>query len=109
MTKKRTKEMELAIKYLHEVKKSSVKEIALELGVSEAIVDGVVNQTVEEKPRKVSKSQSLMQRETAGKKINNVSIMTQAASQLNDELKKKTTLGESRMSRGAIFRPNDNK
>lgn len=105
--KLKTKEMELAIKYLHEVKRSTTKEIALELGVAEAIVDGVINQTPEEKPKRVSKSQDLMQRQTAAKKINNVSIMTQAASQLNDEMVKKLNSdGQSRMSKGAIFRPN---
>lgn len=105
--KQRTKEIELAIKYLNEVKKLNTKEISLELGVSEAIVDGVINEQPEERPKRISKSQDLMQRQTAAKKINNVSIMTQAASQLNDEVVKNLQSdGQSRISKGAIFRPN---
>jgi hypothetical protein len=105
--KKKTKEIEYAIKYLYETTKMSVSNIALELGVAEAIVDGIINQPKEEKPRKVSKSQSLMGRHTAAKKNNNVSVMTEAASQLNDELVRNFGATKSRTSTNAIFRPND--
>ena len=47
-----------------------------------------------------------MSRHTASKNINNVSIMTEAASQLNDELVKNTNSTHSRTSQNAIFRPN---
>lgn len=105
-TKKKTKEIEYAVKYLSETKRMSTTEISLELGVAEAIVDGIINQPKEEKPRKVSKSQNLMTRHTASKNINNVSIMTEAASQLNDELIKNVNTTHSRTSNNAIFRPN---
>ena len=104
--KKKTKEVEYAVKYLYETQRMSITEISLELGVAEAIVDGIINQPKEEKPRKVSKSQNLMSRHTASKNINNVSIMTEAASQLNDELVKNTNSTHSRTSQNAIFRPN---
>jgi hypothetical protein len=105
--KNKTKEIEYAIKYLYETMKAKPKDIALELGVAEAIVDGIINQPKEEKPRKVSKSQSLMGRHTAAKKNNNVSVMTEAASQLNDELVRNFEATKSRTSKNAIFRPND--
>jgi hypothetical protein len=104
--KKKTKELEYAIKYLYETMKVKSADIALELGVAEAIVDGILNQPPEEKPRKLSKSQSLMGRHTAAKKTNNVSIMTEAASQLNDEIVRNFGATKSRTSTNAIFRPN---
>lgn len=104
--KTRTKEVEYAIKYLYETMKMSIPNIALELGIAEAIVDSVVNQPKEEKPRKISKSQNMMVRHTANKKTNNVSIMTEASSQLNDELVKNFGNTTSRTSKNAIFRPN---
>lgn len=104
--KKNTKEIRYAVKYLYEINKMTISDIALELGVSEAIVDSVVNQQPEPKPRQVSKSQDMMVRHTASKKNNNVSIMTEGASQLNDELVKKFGSTSSRTSKNAIFRPN---
>lgn len=105
-SKKRTKETEYAVKYLNEIKKLSTKDISLELGIAEAVVDGIIDQPKEDKPRKVSKSQSLMGRHTASKKTNNVSIMTESASQLNDELVRNFGPTKSRTSTNAIFRPN---
>ncbi len=58
--KQRTKEIELAIKYLNEVKKLNSKEISLELGVSEAIVDGVINEQPEESKDKPLLRRSIM-------------------------------------------------
>lgn len=104
--KHKTKEVEYAVKYLYETMKMQPKDISLELGVAEAVVDGIINQPKEAKPRKVSKSQNLMGRHTASKKTNNVSIMTEAASQLNDELVSKFGPTQSRTSTNAIFRPN---
>jgi phenolic acid decarboxylase len=104
--KKKTKETEYAVKYLHDTIKMSATDIALELGLEKAVVDGIINTPKEEKPRKVSKSQNLMVRHTASKKTNNVSVMTESASQLNDELSKKFPNTKSRTSRGSIFKPN---
>lgn len=104
--KTRTKETEYAVKYLHDTLKLKSKDIALELGIAEAIVDGILDEPKQEKPRKISKSQSLMTRHTAAKKTNNVSIMTEGASQLNDELVKNFRSAASRTSKNAIFRPN---
>lgn len=104
--KKKTKEIEYAIKYLYETKKLTPTQIALELGVAEAIVDSTINEQPESKPRKESKSQNLMVRQTAGKKTNNVSVMTEAASKLNDEMVKGFGNTQSRTSKNSIFRPN---
>lgn len=104
--KKKTIETEYAVKYLHETKKLSSTQIALELGIAEAVVDGIINKQPETKPRQASKSQNLMIRQTASKGINNVSVMTEAASQLNDENVKGFNATESRTSKNAIFRPN---
>lgn len=109
MTKKpknKTKEVEYAVKYLYETTKMSISNIALELGVAEAIVDGIINATPEPTPLKKSKSQDLMIRHTSVKKTNNVSIMTEGASQVNDELVGKFEATKSRTSTNAIFRPN---
>lgn len=103
---KKTKQTEYAVKYLHDTLKKSQKEIALELGIAEAIVEGILNQQPEEKPRKQSKSQSMMIRHTSVKKTNNVSIMTEGASQLHDEYRKKLNSVGSRKAQNAIFRPN---
>jgi hypothetical protein len=103
----KNKTTEYAVKYLSDVEKKDVKTISLQLGVSEAIVEGILNEKPEPKPKKISKSQNLMIRHTSNKKTNNVSVMTEAASQLNDELKKKLPSTISRTSKDSIFRPND--
>jgi hypothetical protein len=104
--KKKTKEIEYAVRYLHDVMKMTSKQIALELGVASAIVDGIIDQQPESKPVKNSKSQDLMIRQTSVKKINNVSVMTEAASQMNDDLKKKNTTKASKHFDRSIYRPN---
>jgi hypothetical protein len=104
--KKKTKEIEYAVRYLHDTLKMASIDISLELGIEQAIVDGIINQTPEPTQQKISKTQNLMIRHSAGKKINNVSIMTEAASQLSDELKKNTPSTSSRTSKNAIYRPN---
>lgn len=102
---KKNKQTEYAVKYLHGLNKTQT-EISLELGVAEAIVEGIINQQPETKPRKQSKVQNMMIRHTAVKKTNNVSIMTEAASQVNDEFKKKLNSSGSRKTQNAIFKPN---
>lgn len=104
--KTRTKEIDYAIKYLYEVKNLSSTKIALELGIEEAIVDGIINQQPQPKENKPSKRQNLMINETVGKKVKNVSIMTEAASQQHDEFAKKIPSINSRMSAKSIHRPN---
>jgi hypothetical protein len=105
-TKKKTKEIEYAVKYLYETTKMSISNIALELGVAEAIVDGIINATPEPTPLKKSRSQDLMIRHTSVKKTNNVSIMTEGASQVNDEFKKNSTTRPSKRFNNSIYRPN---
>lgn len=105
-SKNKTKEIEYAVKYLYETKHLQPKNIALELGISEAIVEGIINTQEETKPQKISKTQNLMIRHTSNKKNNNVSIMTEAASQLNDELKKQNNTSPAQRFKNSIFRPN---
>lgn len=105
--KKRNKEIDYAVKYLYEIKKMNPIDIATELGLEEAVVDGIINQPKEGKKLRPSKSQSLMINKTAVKKINSVSVMTEAASQNNDEFMKKMGATNSRTSVGSIHRPND--
>lgn len=104
--KKKTKEIEYAAKYLYDTMKMEIKQIALELGVAEAIVEGIINQQPEPKPTQKSKSQDLMIRHTSVKKTNNVSIMTEAASQVNDEFKKSNNTKPSKRFTDSIFKPN---
>lgn len=78
-----------AIQFLHEIKKLSEEQIAEEVGLSVDSVASFVKTLNVEKPKntekKKSKSKELMIRHTNAKKINNVTIMTEAASQYNDE------------------------
>ena len=104
--KRKTKEIEYSVKYLHETMKMGAKEISLELGIAEAIVNGIIDQQPEPKPTTRSKSQDLMIRHTSAKKTNNVSIMTEAASQVNDEFKKNSDTRASQRFNTSIFRPN---
>lgn len=104
--KKRSKELEYAVKYLKEAKGWDVTKIATELGVASAIVDAIYNEIEEPEPRTPSKAQNMMIRHSSAKKINNVSIMTEAASQYNDEMRSKTVNNSNRHSNNSIFRPN---
>lgn len=90
--KTNTKEKEYAAQYLSQNLKMPNEEIAKELGVTVAQVDTMLNsseQPVNKETKKTSsRSHNLMIRHTSAKKNNNVSIMTEAASQYNDEVKK---------------------
>lgn len=99
------KQLEYAVEHLKN-KNLTVTEISLELGVAEAVVQGILDVPKEPKPRKKSKSQDLMIRHTTNKKTNNVSIMTESASQLNDEIKKNFGNTTSRTAKDSIFKPN---
>jgi hypothetical protein len=104
--KKRTKEIEYAVKYLHETKQATPTQISLELGVEQAIIEAIIAEPPSAKEVKLSKKQNLMINQTAGKKVNNVSIMTEAASQRHDEFTKNIGSAQSRSSIGSIHRPN---
>lgn len=51
-------------------------------------------------------SKNLMITETAAKGTKSVAIMTKAASEVNDEFKKKMSSTQSRTAKNAIFKPN---
>lgn len=51
-------------------------------------------------------SKNLMITETSVKGTKSVAIMTKAASEVNDEFKKKISSTQSRTSKNAIFKPN---
>lgn len=106
-TKTITKETEYAIKYLSNTMQMSNKDISEELGIAISSVDKIIE--TEPRPKKSTKSKShdLMIRHTSAKKTNNVSIMTEAASQYNDEVKKQTS--KTKPFRDCIHqsRPND--
>jgi DNA-binding transcriptional MerR regulator len=51
-------------------------------------------------------SKNLMITETAAKGTKSVAIMTKAASEVNDEFKKKMDSTQSRTAKNAIFKPN---
>jgi hypothetical protein len=98
---KNKKTTEYAVKYLRESSKMSDAQIAKELNITEEEVSKFP-------PTKISRSKNLMINETMSKKQKTVSIMTESASQLNDDLTKK--LKNSRPNKpitDCIFRPND--
>jgi|688.fasta_scaffold379737_3 hypothetical protein len=96
-----------AILYLHNTEKKSIKQISDELKISKNTVNSIVENNKEpEIPQinKEDKTKKVMIRETAGKKINSVSIMTQAGSQITDEHLKNMGNYQKDTS-GYIFRP----
>ena len=114
---KLSKTTQYAAKYLLETMKMTTKQVAKELGLSaETIVSLVAKEDVATPPKKTKSttSRDLMIRHTAGKQTNNVSIMTQAASQANDSQSKtdhssKTTSRETNRH-NSIYKPyGDNK
>lgn len=91
-------------------------KIADELGLTEKQVLSVIEKGIDTKISENAKiktvkssansrSKNLMITQTAGKKTKNVAIMTQEASQLNDELKKNQS-GSNRYKDNVIYRPN---
>lgn len=111
-TKKTDKINEYAVLYLRNTMKMEDKEIAKQLGINLSEVKKTISpEASEEKQEKQqttrkSKSQDLMIRHTSNKKTNNVSIMTEAASQYNDEAKKSMVKTQSRRYKGCISNPN---
>lgn len=96
-----------AIQYLYSQNKP-VQEISDELGISLSQVRRVVKpkETPKVAETKKDKTKDLMIRQTSGKKHNSVSIMTEGASQLGDELIKNIDYHKKR-TEGYIFRPRD--
>lgn len=101
-----SKETEYAIKYLTEHKKLTPQEVAKELGIKINTVNKLINKTDDQKisPAKTDKTKNLMIRQTSAKKTNTVSIMTEAAAQLNDEFIK-TMNNSTKNTSKYIFKP----
>ena len=94
--------------------KFSVSQIAKELGRTQKTVQAYSETIKTEKPKKkkvkpqkttVARAKDLMVHETALKRDKGVSIMTEAASARGDE---NSDLGPSRVSKGAIYKINEN-
>lgn len=105
---KTNKTKEYAVKYLSGVMKMTPETISKELNMNLADVQTIIG--TEEEPAtnkkgKVSKSHEMMIRHTRDKRTNNVSIMTEGASQYNDAMRDKIHTKASRSSTNAIFRP----
>lgn len=107
---KNDKQLQYAIQYLKSTSEMSEKEIAKELGVTEnkvlTISKNIENVKPKPKTKTRSKSHELMIRHTSAKKTNNVSIMTEAASQYNDEIKKNVN-SKIRPSKNCVYKIND--
>jgi hypothetical protein len=96
-----------AILYLYKTEKKSIEQISSELKISQNIISSIIDNNKEPetpKAEKEDKTKKVMIRETAGKKINSVSIMTQAGSQITDEHIKNMGNYQKDTS-GYIFRP----
>jgi hypothetical protein len=106
---KKNKNQEYAILWLHSQNKKH-GDIADELGVGIEKVEAVIRVHSEPKAstkeKKESKSKALMITKTSQKQNASVAIMTQEASALNDDLKKKFN-GKGTNTQDFIFRPND--
>lgn len=115
-----TKKDRYAIEFLY-LKKYSEDEIAKELDLNVSQVKRFINKnlidqntententektTKKESPK--NKTKNLMIRETAGKKNNSVSIMTQGASQISDEFYKNMNKSSKNTDNYIYRRPNE--
>jgi len=97
-----------AILWLNHIGKS-VEEIVDELGVTaKQIKDTLPQDTNNDSQQALAPvAKNLMITHTAGKKLNNVAIMTKDASSLVDEERKKNHFSSGRDSDKNIFRPNN--
>lgn len=106
---KQNKNKEYAIRYLSDTMKMTPDTIAKELGIKIDDVIAVLGQQPQPEETKdkskTSKSHSMMIRHTSSKKSNNVSIMTEGASQYNDSMRDKLKGKQARGSKDAIFKP----
>jgi hypothetical protein len=100
---KNKKLIEYSVRYLKNTMKLSDAQIIEELKITELELQNILDSEP-----KSTKSKNLMINETSAKKHKTVSIMTQAASQLNDELNKKLQNVKKKQTNDCIFRPNDN-
>jgi transcriptional antiterminator len=108
---KLTKLHKYSIAHLHN-QKMEPEAIAKEVGLS---LRQVKNEISKIQPKaseiigesKTDKTKNLMIRQTSGKKINSVSIMTEAAAQLSDEFIK-TIPAHNKSQDSYIFRPRGN-
>lgn len=101
---KLNKTKEYAIKYLSSFAKQSPEQIAKELKISIDDVNKVIKESQTIAPTKTDKTKDLIIRQTAAKKMNTVSIMTEAAAQLSDEFIKNMEPDHKR-TQNHIFRP----
>ena len=106
---KSTKQTDYAVHYLSNNMKMPPKEISKELEISVSEVERILGESTltNETVKTNSKSHDLMIRKTSAKGTNNVSIMTEAASQLNDEIKKHQH-HPKKSFRDCIYRPRKN-
>lgn len=104
-----TKQTDYAVHYLSNNMKMSPEEISKELQVSLSEVERILGESVpaKETTKTNSKSHNLMIRKTSVKGTNNVSIMTEAASQFNDEIKKHQN-PKTKSFRDCIYQPRKN-
>lgn len=101
---KLNKTKEYAVKYLSSYGKKSPEEIAKELKLSLTDVKKVLQSASPTAPAKGDKTKELMIRQTSAKKMNTVSIMTEAAAQLSDEFVKNMD-SHNKRTQSYIYRP----
>lgn len=104
MSKAKNRNTEYAIKYLSETMKMEPATIAKEVGTSVDEVNKIIAKDQPEKIKPIN-SKDMMIRQTAAKGVNNVSVMTQAASAFNDEAVKNFD-NVAKKDTNHIFRPN---
>lgn len=106
------KETKYAILYLFGIGKSD-EQISKELKIDIADVKKTTKQSSNNPKIKTTSSKinskDLMITQTSNKKINSVAVMTKAASEVNDDFKKKIPSTVSRTGKVSIYRPNKSK
>jgi hypothetical protein len=103
---KKNKTREYAVKYLFDSLAMVIEEIAKELNIPVLEVEEILkDHKPKAKKKNNPKSQDLMIRHTSAKKTNNVSIMTESASQYNDAAKKALNSKINSKNQNSIFRP----
>lgn len=97
-----------AVLYLNHLGKDA-KAISKELDIKLVNVKKILSSEnlKEEKQPTTTTAKSLMINQTSGKGNKTVSIMTRAASEQSDASRKNLPSAESRISRNAIYRPNN--
>jgi len=98
-----TRTQEYAVRYLKQTMNMDPVDIAKELKISQSEIDKLLKDIPLENNKKTGVN-NMMINETSGKKSKNVSIMTQQASQYNDEAAKKINDSVNKSHPG-IYRP----